>query len=945
MFRVYQSQSADQAKDYFRNELTQGDYYSQEIVGNWGGKAAEMLGLSGAVTQEAFDALVDNIHPEESDHAGERLTAHNKANRRPGYDLTFSAPKALSVLYEYSQDERLLDAFRESVSDAMQSIEEEMHVRVRKDGRNEDRKTSNLVYAEFVHFTARPVESADPDPQLHAHCYVPNVSFDAEEEQWKAGEFSTIKRDANYYEALFHSHLTKRLSDMGLSIERDGRFWTIDGLEKDTLKKFSNRTEEIEAYALENNITSAKAKDQIGAKIRAGKDGGLGRDALRDVWWDRLDDDERETLDRLSQFEPNDTPNDDAKKREALAENYVEYSIDHNLERQSVVAMTKLKEVALRQGFGKVDNDDIETAVKARDDLIVHAMRGRDMATTKHVLKEEQDIINFTVNGYNTQDKFNADYHIPIVKDYREDKEFELSDEQKNAVTGILQSRNKVMAVQGKAGVGKTTMMASLISGIESGGGNALVLAPTADASNNTLRDDGEVYGCKAMQEAQTLALYFTKKESWEENRGSTIIVDEAGLMGVGDMHSLFALANHYDNRIVLVGDTSQHNSVARGDAFRILQEDAGLQTLTLENIRRQKGKYKFAVDAISKGDLTGGFDRLDKLEVITEEADDEARYRKLGDTYANYIDKEETTLAVAPTHAEGKRVTDEIRRALKERGHIKDDDRNVSRYKNIQLSEAERSDRHNFKSGQMIRYQQNAKGNIKRGSQFTVSKIEKDAIWVMNKEGKEHILDRSQAKHFNVYEQQKLALASGDKIRITEGGKSKDGKRLINGSIYPVKTVQKNGDIELGNGMILDAEQGNIAHGYVATSYASQGKTVQHVLIAQSTENGGASSAEQFYVSVSRGKKSVEIFTDDKAELRDQIQRSHQRLSAIGLLKNQPDTDKANKEHAEFIASRTAMIKQGILQPNFMPVPPPPTNDTWQDRVRQQQDRGMSRE
>lgn len=944
MLRVYQSKSASQAKDYFRNELTQGDYYSQEIVGNWGGNAAEMLGLSGAVTQEAFDALIDNIHPPESDHAGERLTAHNKSNRRPGYDLTFSAPKALSLLYEYSQDERLLQAFRDSVSDAMQSLEEEMHVRVRKGGLNEDRKTGNLVYAEFVHFTARPVEDADPDPQLHAHCYVPNVSFDAEEQQWKAGEFSYIKRDASYYEALFHSHLTKRLSDMGLSIERDERFWTIEGLEKDTLRKFSNRSEEIEAYARENNITSAKAKDQIGAKIRAAKNGGLGRDELREVWWDRLDEDERETLDRLSNFSPDDAPDDTPQKREQQAEQFLDYSIDHNLERQSVVPLTKIKEIALRQGFGKVDVSNVEAAVASRNDLIVHAQKGREFATTKQVLKEEQAIIKFTVDGYGTQQKLNADYHIPIVKDYRKNEEFELSDEQKNAVTDILESRHRVMTVQGKAGVGKTTMMASLIQGIKSGGGNALVLAPTADAANNTLRDDGEVYHCEAMQEAQTLAKFFTNKESWEENRGNTIIVDEAGLMGAGDMHSLFAIANHFDNRVVLVGDTGQHNSVARGDAFRILQEEAGLETLTLENIRRQKGKYKFAVDAISKGDLTGGFDRLDKLEAITEEADDEARYRTLGEKYADYVDRKESTLTVAPTHAEGKRVNDEIRRSLKERGHIKEDDRNVTRYKNLQLTEAELGSRHTYKVGQMIRYQQNAKGNIKRGSQFTVSKVNKGNVWIKDGNGVEKILDRSQAKHFNVYERQQLALAAGDKIRITEGGKSKDGKRLINGSMYQVKNIQKNGDIELGNGMVLDGEQGNITHGYVTTSYASQGKTVKHVMIAQSTDYGGAASAEQFYVSVSRGKKSVEIFTDDKKELREQIQRSHQRLSAIGLLKNQHDTDKANKEHADFIATRTAMVKQGLLQPNFMPVPPP-VNDRWQDRVRQNEGRGLARE
>ena len=113
-----------------------------------------------------------------------------------------------------------------------------------------------------------------------------------------------------------------------------------------------------------------------------------------------------------------------------------------------------------------------------------------------------------------------------------------------------------------------------------------------------------------------------------EENRGKTLIVDEAGLMSVRDMDALFTVASAFNNRIILVGDTSQHNSVMRGDAFRILQQEADLETLTLENIRRQNGEYKIAVSDLSKGDILKGFDRLDKLEAITEETDDEARYR-----------------------------------------------------------------------------------------------------------------------------------------------------------------------------------------------------------------------------------------------------------------------------------------------------------------------------
>lgn len=941
MLRVYASTNAEQAKAYFSSELTKGDYYfgAQEIAGIWGGNAAERLGLSGRVTQEAFNHLVDNINPQ----TGERLTPHNKFNRRPGYDMTFSAPKSLSVLYEYSKDERLLEAFRDAVHDTMKSIEDGMHVRVRRDGLDEDRQTGNLVYASFEHYTARPVEELPPDPQLHMHCFAMNASYDEIEQQWKAGQFGEIKRDAPYYEAFFHSHLSDSLAKLGLDIERDGKFWTIDGIDRETIEKFSNRTLQIEEVAREKNILSDKAKDVLAAQTRNPKNGGISRKALRDVWWNRLNDDERETLDKLSAFDPDSDPYSDAKRRAALAENHLDYAINHQLERQSVVPLTRLKETALREGFGQITSEDLETAIEARHDLIKVPQQGRTFISTRAVLQQEDDIIQFTQNGYNKLDRLNENYIIGKVKDYEKNTEFDLAEEQKAAVNGILTSRDRVMAVQGKAGVGKTTMMATLIDGIEDGGSEAAVFAPTSDAAYNTLREDGEKYRNDTMQNAQTLAKLFISEKLQNENQGKTLIIDEAGLMSVGDMHNLFEIAEANSNRIVLVGDTYQHNSVMRGDAYRILQQEARLETLNLENIRRQEGDYKRAVSAISRGEVVDGFDKLDKLEAVTEECDDEARYRKLGDTYAKYVEKNETTLAVAPTHAEGKRATEAIRNALKERGFIKKKENTTTRYRNLQLSEAERGSRHSFKAGQMIRYQQNAKGSIKRGSQFTVSKIDKQHVWITDKHGSERKLDLTQSKHFNVYEKQSISLASGDSIRITEGGKSKDGKRLDNGAIYTVDRVLHNGDVKLSNGRILDADQGNINYGYVTTSYASQGRTVRHVLIAQSTESGGATSAEQFYVSVSRGKKSVEIFTDDKQELREQIQRSHQRLSATELIKNQPDTDKANREHAKFIASRMEMIRRGILIPNLRPSPIP-YNDTWQDKVRQQ-DRGLSRD
>ena len=92
----------------------------------------------------------------------------------------------------------------------MREIERDVQARIRKAGSNQDRQTGELIWADFTHLTARPVEGHTPDPHLHAHCFVWNLTYDATEDQLKAGQFGNIKRDMPYYQAAFH----KRLSDV-----------------------------------------------------------------------------------------------------------------------------------------------------------------------------------------------------------------------------------------------------------------------------------------------------------------------------------------------------------------------------------------------------------------------------------------------------------------------------------------------------------------------------------------------------------------------------------------------------------------------------------------------------------------------------------------------------------------------------------------------------------
>src|SRR5581483_916404 len=116
-------------------------------------------------------------------------------------------------------DQKLLDAFRDSVADTMREMEAEMKTRVRKQGADLDRTTGNMVWAEFIHTTSRPVDGL-PDPQLHAHVFVFNTTWDQEEERWKAGQFRDLKRDAPYFQAAFRVRLANKLQDLGFGVER-----------------------------------------------------------------------------------------------------------------------------------------------------------------------------------------------------------------------------------------------------------------------------------------------------------------------------------------------------------------------------------------------------------------------------------------------------------------------------------------------------------------------------------------------------------------------------------------------------------------------------------------------------------------------------------------------------------------------------------------------------
>ena len=855
MLRVIASRNA---KEYFAQSLKREDYYSegQEVRGDWNGVAAEKLGLSGAVTQKTFDSLCDNKIP----GTDERLTQRNKSNRTVGYDFNFHCPKSVSVAYEFTRDECILDAFKLSVSKTMREIESEIKTRVRKNGADENRTTGNMAWAEFVHYTARPVNGI-PDPHLHAHCYAFNTTWDDVEKKWKAGQFRDLKADAPYFEAGFHARFAGRLAELGYRIERTAKGWELAGVPQRVLDEFSKRTEQVEQKAKELGITSAKQKDGLAALTRERKQKDIEKSELRELWDRRISPDERNAIQNVR--------NAVAATPKVSEMKAMDFAVQHCYERASIVTDKELLRHALRFGVGDVDVERVKRQL-LRDEFIAENAGGQQWLTTKDVLAEEKRLIDYVQDGKGRFKPFGSGkYQFQNPK---------LSDEQRNAVLHVLQSTDRVTAIRGGAGTGKTTMMREAVAGIESTGQKVFTFAPSAEASRGVLRTDA------GFANAETVEALLQNQILQQQVRGQVIWIDEAGLLSVRTLARVADLADKENCRIILSGDTAQHRAVERGDALRILEKHAGLKAAELTEIRRQKAAaHKAIVADLRAGNLDHAFKQLDRLGMLRE-LDAGDRHEALATDYTAAVSNGKSALVISPTHAEGERVTREIRTKLKIARKLGADEREFVQLKNLQWTEAQRADAPNYHAGQVVQFHQNAAG-FRRGERVTVKTRDEHGVSVERMNGKIAPLPLPVAARFQVYESRNIALTAGDRIRITQNGFTKDKHRLNNGDLKQIKGFTPDGDIRLANGWVVSKDYGNLTHGYCLTSYSSQSKGVDCVFVAESSESFRAAGREQFYVSASRFKEALTIYTDDKHQLLEAVRKSSHRPSAMDLV------------------------------------------------------------
>ena len=873
------------AKEYFEKHLRVGDYYTQgqQVLGQWHGQGAATLGLSGVTRGEEFLRLCENLHPQ----TGERLTLrqkttrveigpdgeeHQSANRRVFYDFTFSPPKSVSIAALAGGDTRIVEAHEQAVTAALNQLQAFAATRVRKNGQCTDRTTGNIVAATFRHETSRAL-----DPHLHSHCIVFNATFDPVEKQWKALQNHDMLVAQKFVENVYYHELARELRRFGYAIENKKRGdFEIKGVSPALVEKFSKRHREIDEKTREllarepekagRNV--ADIREHIAHKERARKIKDVGLSRLQALWDEQMTADERASLRQLASERVA-----VARQEQGLAEKAVTWAEEHLFERRSVVQEHELWRHALEHARGQeMSLADIQAFTRQRDYLRDERQPGK--VTTKELLGRELEIVNLAKEGIGRFRPFSA---VPRSANPQ------LDAEQREAVEQILGSRDLVTLFRGGAGTGKSFTLAEVQRGLQRAGHTVQVVAPQRQQVMD-LEKDG-------FQNAQTVSAFLARRAM---PRGAVVLVDEAGQIGGKQMHALLTLVQENDGRVILSGDTRQHGAVGATDALRAIEQHSGLHPIELTNIRRQNPElaksrkererirqYRQAVAEARDRKLAESFNRLDKLGAIVPctLAD---RHEKLAACYLELAKDKQSTVVVSQSWNEIHKVNDEIRSVLKLEKLVSETESVVTAFQPVDLTEAQKRDPRSYNDDSVLVFNRKVRG-FQAGDSARLRALTETHLVVESGERVASIPFK-QLERVTVCERKELALSAGDRLQLKASGRSVEGAKLANGELATVKEMQQDGRILLADGRTLAAGFRQFVRGYAVTSYASQGKSVDHVLFSDSAVKA-ATSDQQWYVTISRGKKGVHIFTTDKEQLRENITRSGERPLAVDLV------------------------------------------------------------
>src|SRR5487761_1568493 len=888
MLTISKPLSAGQARAYHHEEFSnaQENYYSEgeRIRGEWHGKLAEKWGLHGGVQEEHFRRLSDGQHPISGEQlvryqtAREYVNEHGETVRamehRAGWDATFSAPKSASLTALVGGDERVREAHRTSVGVALDEMER--YVQARRGGNLRPETTGNWVAAKFEHDSARPVDGYAA-PQLHTHVVFFNLT-EAENGETRPLQPQELYRTQQYATAVYRSELANRLQGLGYEIEhgKSGQP-DIKGYSREYLDASSPRRKQIaEHLAMENQRGAAAA--QIAAHQT--------REAKLELSHEEMQQRHREMAsqfgnqpERVITAARGKTHEIEQGAEDKIAHTAVTFAKDRNLERDAVAEERAMLADALRRSMGGATlaqvKADFEERIKS-DEFIEAKKRasapGRAF-TTAEMIGYEQDTINTMGAGQNKHAALASfETRRGIEKTHAH-----LSESQRRAVEQILSNRDQVTALEGVAGSGKTTSLAAIREAAEQEGYKVEGLAPTSRAAQKL----GE-----AGIESSTLQRHLARSDEEHDGQKRLYVLDESSLASTKQMNAFLHRLKD-DDRVLLVGDTRQHQAVEAGTPYQQLQE-AGIQTARLDEIVRQKDPgLKEVVEQLSRGDVKGAIEKLDAQGRVHEIADHGERLKEIAREYAK---QPEGTLIVSPDNQSRVAINQIIHREMQTRGQV-DHSEHPMRVliARQEITGADRQWAEQYDPGDVVRYTKGSKTHgIEAGEYTRVERVnvKENLLTVKRDSGEEVSYDPRRLQGVTIYRETERSFAQGDRIQFTAPNRE---QHVANRELGTIEKLDASGDLRIrldsGRAVAFNVrENPHLDRGYAVTSHSSQGQTADRVLIHVDTESAGEKLVNRrlAYVALSRGRDDAQIYTNDKTHLADQLSREVSHRSAM---------------------------------------------------------------
>jgi ATP-dependent exoDNAse (exonuclease V) alpha subunit len=500
--------------------------------------------------------------------------------------------------------------------------------------------------------------------------------------------------------------------------------------------------------------------------------------------------------------------------------------------------------------------------------------------TTAKTIQAEHEIVRRVTEGKNQVEPVLSRMQAVNVADQHP----HLNRAQQSVIEDVLSSPDRIQGIQGFAGAGKTTTLSVVRSAAESQGYTVEGFAPTSRAARQ-LGDAGV--------ESGTLQGFLARSPNpAAQEQKHFYFVDESSLVSTNQMREFLSRIGPND-RVLLIGDTRQHQGVEAGRPFEQLQE-AGMRTAKLDEIVRQKDPaLKSAVELLAKGQVSAALESLQQQGRVKEIPGTEERIRAIA---KSYVESPEKTLIVSPDNASRRELNVAVRTELKASGTLSPEDHTFRVLVQRQdMTGAERSWASHYEINDVVRYSRGSNAiGIEAGTYGAVVGIDSAAnlLTVEKLSGEQATYDPRRLTGVSVYREIDREFAVGDRIQFTAPDKSLG---VANRDLAAIDSIAPDGRISarLDNSRQVEfnaLDHRHFDHGYAVTSHSSQGLTAERVLVNADTGVHPDLLNSRFgYVSISRASHEAKIFTNDAMKMAQQLGVEISKTSALEVRSGAP--------------------------------------------------------